>query len=139
WHIGMMDFLFRMHKHTVWSRGYLHGDVFFFAAIVWGYHFMMYKKPHWAVFYRLIWNLFKGGLMWAQNNAGKMKDEEPKKEASMVMTILSAEDPGEEYNREELLGVTEKRIQVFNILLLHFSKSEGTYFIDTQGNRTYCR
>ncbi|NGM60462.1 hypothetical protein G5B30_00900 [Sphingobacterium sp. SGG-5] len=139
-HIGMLELLFEMHGQTVWSSGYLHGDVFFFAAIVWGYHFMIYKKPHWAVFNRLIWNLFKGGLIWAQNNAGKGEDESYEEDNELAeMTILSAEEPGEAYGREELPGGTERRIQVFNILLLHFSKSEGTYFIDTQGNRTYCR
>ncbi len=136
-HGGQLELLFEMKNHTLLSSGYLHNDVFFFLAILSGYLWLVYKRPGLSIMNWLIWNLFKGGLIWAEQNMGK----KPEKTAddSSVMTVLSEENPVEEYPPEQVQRLTEKRVRVFDILLFHFSKKEGSYFIDKQGNRTYCR
>jgi len=138
--------LFEMKGHTVFSSGYMTGGVFFFWAILLIHLWLMYKRPHWDLLNFLIWSLFKEGFTWAEKNMTGNRDsttaapeDKEDDEQPAVIAVSAIDDPAPHSRTDKMRRFKENRIQVYDILLLYFSKKEGSYFVDTKGNRVYCR
>lgn len=135
-HLEQMDILFRMKGTDVFASNYIYKDIYYFAALwIFGVVFM-YRFPHFNVFNHLIESLFKGVLRIAMANSGGGGATENVGEAYGSITLPMSE--GESRTSvDELRGLSGRRIKVYNILLLSFSKNNASYLVDTSGNRIY--